>query len=606
MRLTVSQALVRFLEAQQVELDGRTVPYFAGVNAIFGHGNVLGLGEALYERRGRLPTFRAHNEQAMGHTAIAFAKAHRRRRAMICTTSIGPGATNLATAAATAHANRLPLLLLPGDTFANRRPDPVLQQIEDFENPFVTANDCLRPVSRFWHRITRPGSLPEVLSEGMRVLTDSAQCGPVTLALPQDIQAEAYDYNGSLFEPRLLDFARVPVDSEIVAKVSDWLRAAERPLIVCGGGVHYALASRTLEEFAQRHGVPVVTTQAGKGALSWEHACNLGGVGVTGTLAANRLARRADLVLAVGTRLTDFTTQSRTLFESVGQRKISMNSCVYDAQKHGCFDWVVDAKLGLEALSNALGGWSVSADWTAAMRDEKQAWQERRDALPNGVHSKPTDAQVVLAVNRLVHADTTVVAAAGGLPGELHKLWQVRSRGTYHVEYGYSCMGYEIAGGLGVKMAHSDREVVVMVGDGSYLMLNSEIATSVARELKLIVVLLDNRGFGCIHRLQTDAGCAPHNNRLDANASPIDFVSHAQAMGAGAERVTSVESLSAAWERAQAAANTYVLVIETDPEGLSVDNEAWWDVPPPEVSSRDEVVAARRRYEQRLASSSVE
>ena len=597
-RLTMAQALVRHLCAQETIVDGRTEPLFAGVFAIFGHGNVAGLGQALHAARHRLPTYRPHNEQAMAHAAIAFAKASLRRRMMACTTSVGPGATNMVTAAAVAHVNRLPVLLLPGDVFANRRPDPVLQQVESFVDPTVSANDCFRPVSRYWDRITRPEQLVVSLPQAMRVLTDPAECGPVTLCLCQDVQAEAYDYPQALFAPRLHRRRRPGPDPAELEAAAALLGQAEKPLVVAGGGTHYALATGILAEFASRFGVPVAETQAGKGALAWDHPRNMGAIGVTGTAAANALAAEADLVLAVGTRLQDFITGSRSLFQNPDAALIQLNVCGFDAGKHAAVPLVADAARGLQALADGLGDWRAPAAWTGRAEALAAEWNREVDqATAPSNQPRPTDAQVLGAVNRLAGKDAVVVAAAGGLPGELHKLWRAPGPGGYHVEYGYSCMGYEIAGGLGVKMAEPEREVFVLVGDGSYLMMNSEIATSVLLRRKLIVVVLDNRGYGCIDRLQNACGGASFNNLFDADAPAIDFAAHAAALGADSEKAAGIAELEAALERARAGAKTTVVVIETDPKAATAAGGHWWDVAVPEVSERAEATAARAAYE---------
>ncbi len=479
-RLTVAQALVRAMAAQWTEMEGERRRVFAGVWAIFGHGNVAALGEALYAAREVLPTLRAHNEQAMGHAAVAFAKASYRRRMMACTTSIGPGATNLATAAAVAHVNRLPVLLLPADVFATRAPDPVLQQIEDFGDGLVTANDCLRPLSRYFDRITRAEQLPVAFQRAMQVLTDPAGCGPVTLALCQDVQAEAYDWPSSLFEERLWVLRRPPPAATELTQAAQILRAARRPLIVCGGGVLYSEAAETLREFCEQHGIPSGETQAGKSALPGSHPLNLGGIGVTGTAAANSLAADADVILAVGTRLQDFTTGSATLFSGHGCRIVALNVQVLDAHKHNAVPLIADAREGLRQLSAALGPWRAAAAWTERARAELATWRSTAAAFTAASHQGlPSDAQVIGAVQRSAQSTDILVGAAGGLPGELHRHWQAERPGGYHLEYGFSCMGYEIAGALGVKLAQPQREVIVMVGDGSYLMLNSEIATSI-------------------------------------------------------------------------------------------------------------------------------
>jgi 3D-(3,5/4)-trihydroxycyclohexane-1,2-dione acylhydrolase (decyclizing) len=622
-RLTTAQALVRYLAAQRGEMDGAEVALFAGVWAIFGHGNVAALGEALYAAREVLPTFRAHNEQAMGHAAIAFAKASRRRRMMACTSSIGPGASNMVTAAALAHVDRLPVLFLPGDVFASRRPDPVLQQLEDWGDATVSVNDCFRPVSRYFDRIARPEQLLTALPRAISVLTDPAECGPVTLALCQDTQAEAFDWPEAFFIPRIWRSRRPPPDADELAASVVALRAARAPLIVAGGGVLYSDAEDALERFATAHGIPVTETQAGKGTLVHDHALNLGAIGVTGTAAANRAAAAADVVLAVGTRLQDFTTGSRTLF---GGRIIGLNVQPFDAGKHDALPLVADARVGIAALDVALKSYRSPAAWTDAAASWRDDWQVHAIAAtaPGNATSPsnglPTDAQVIGAVQRAAAQGAVVVCAAGGLPGELHKLWQAAGPGSYHLEYGYSCMGYEIAGGLGVKLADPSREVIVMVGDGSYLMMNSEIATSVMLGLKLTIVLLDNGGFGCIDRLQRATGGAGFNNlfvdarhaglpgaELPGAALPaIDFRAHAASLGAIAEQVSDVAALEAAVRRAHTAPRTTVIVIATDPRASTQEGGHWWDVAVPEVSTREPVRAARSAYERALAARDAE
>ena len=599
-RLTVAQALVRAMAAQWAEVEGERRRLFAGVWAIFGHGNVAALGEALYAARDLLPTFRAHNEQAMGHAAVAFAKASNRRRMMACTTSIGPGATNLATAAAVAHVNRLPVLLLPGDVFATRAPDPVLQQIEDFGDGLVTANDCLRPLSRYFDRITRPEQLVVAFNRAMQTLTDPATCGPVTLALCQDVQAEAYAWPRSLFEERVWTPRRPPPAREELGEATQLLRAARRPLIVCGGGVLYSEAGGALREFCERHGIPSGETQAGKSALPASHSLNLGGIGVTGTAAANSLAADADVVLAVGTRLQDFTTGSATLFRARGCRILALNVQLLDAGKHGAIPLIADAREGLRALSEALGDWRAEDAWTERAGRERGEWLKTAQVFTAASDRPlPSDAEVIGAVQRAARDTDVVVCSAGGLPGELHRHWRAEHPGGYHLEYGFSCMGYEIAGGLGVKLAQPKREVIVMVGDGSYLMLNSEIATSVQLGLKLIIVLLDNGGFGCIERLQRSTGNASFNNlrRSSSGADAgLDFVAHARSLGAEARKVKSLTELGSALAAARQADRTAVLVIETDPASSTTAGGYWWDVPVPEVSDRADVRSARGRY----------
>jgi 3D-(3,5/4)-trihydroxycyclohexane-1,2-dione acylhydrolase (decyclizing) len=597
-RLTAAQAAVRFLAAQDVEVDGATVPFFAGVWAIFGHGNVAGLGEALQGARDVLPTFRAHNEQAMAHAAIAYAKQMRRRRAMVCTTSIGPGATNMVTAAALAHVNRLPVLLLPGDVYASRGPDPVLQQIEDFADGTVSANDCFKPVSRYFDRITRPEQLLAALPRAMAVLTDPVGCGPVTLAFCQDVQAEAHDWPEAFFARRLWTTRRQPADPREVAALAARLKVAKAPLVVAGGGVFYARAEAALAEFAARTGVPVAETQGGKGALAWDHRQALGAIGVTGSSAANAAAANADLVIGIGTRLQDFTTGSRALFANPERTLVQMNVAAFDAHKHGADPVVGDAGAVLEQLSSVLGDWRAPRAWEDRTAADIIVWNDEADAaMTPSDTALPSDAQVIGAVWRSVDEDVIVVCAAGGLPGELHKLWRTRRPGGYHVEYGFSCMGYEIAGGLGVKLAAPDREVMVMVGDGSYLMLNSEIATSVAMGAKLILAVLDNRGFGCINRLQAETGGAAFNNLLDESAPAIDFAAHAASLGARSEKVAGIAGFEAALARARASDRTYVVVIDTDPAISTEAGGAWWDVAVPEVSERAQVRAARADYD---------
>jgi 3D-(3,5/4)-trihydroxycyclohexane-1,2-dione acylhydrolase (decyclizing) len=601
-RLTMAQAVVRYLANQGSVREGKDVPLFAGVWAIFGHGNVAGLGEALYQARDTLPTYRAHNEQAMTHAAIAFAKAARRRQMMACTTSIGPGATNMVTAAAVAHVNRLPVLLLPGDVFANRRPDPVLQQIEDFGDGTVSANDCFRPVSRYFDRITRPEQILVALPRAMSVLTDPAECGPVTLAMCQDVQAEAYDYPEAFFEPRVWPGRRPEPDRDELAQAAELIRHARKPLIICGGGVLYSEAEQALADFADLHGVPVCETQAGKSAMPADHRMSVGAVGVTGTGAANALAQEADLVLAIGTRLQDFTTGSRALFGNPARRIIGLNTQPFDATKHGAISLVADARAGIAALDRQLRNWAAPNAWQKKATAGRKAWEADHSAAtaqPN--RGLPSDGQVIGAVQRAGKPSDIVVCAAGGLPGELHKLWRAGAPGGYHLEYGYSCMGYEIAGGLGVKLAQPDREVIVMVGDGSYLMMNSEIATSVMMGQKLIIVVLDNRGYGCINRLQRATGGESFNNLLQhayhKTLPEIDFAAHAASMGAIAQKVGTTSELEAAIGKARRAERTSVIVIDTDPLKTTEAGGFWWDVPVPEVSERPKVRAARKAYE---------
>ncbi|RYC29260.1 3D-(3,5/4)-trihydroxycyclohexane-1,2-dione acylhydrolase (decyclizing) [Lichenibacterium minor] len=602
-RLTAAQAMVRFLGAQVTEVEGERLSLFAGMWAIFGHGNVSGMGEALHGARDSFPTFRAHNEQGMAHAAIAFAKASRRRRMMACTTSIGPGATNMVTACALAHVNRLPVLLIPGDVFATRVPDPVLQQVEGFSDGTVTASDCFRPVSRYFDRITRPEQIMPALERAMAVLTDPAECGPVTLSFCQDVQAEAHDYPESFFTERLRRTRRPPPDVDELKAAAAALRAAKRPVLVAGGGVLYSGAEREVAAFAEKHGLPVVETQAGKSTLPDAHPHCMGAVGVTGTGASNALVAEADLLLAVGTRLADFTTGSAALIGGTAAKIVMLNVQGFDAGKFGALPLVADARVGIAALDAEVGeAHSAPVAWTDRMRSEKAAWDETAARFTAPSHAaRPSDAQVIGAVQRAGRPSDVVVCAAGGLPGELHKLWKTGDALGYHLEYGFSCMGYEIAGGLGVKMALPHREVIVMVGDGSYLMLNSEIATSVMLGLKLTIVLLDNGGYGCINRLQGECGGAPFNNMLvdtrHVTLPAVDFVAHARSLGAEAQKVGSVADLEVAFTASRSRTVTQVILIDTDAGPSTGAGGHWWDVAVPEVSVRREVETAREGYE---------
>ncbi|MGA1801172.1 3D-(3,5/4)-trihydroxycyclohexane-1,2-dione acylhydrolase (decyclizing) [Rhizobium sp. HT1-10] len=601
-RLTMAQAVAQFLTKQMTVIDGKKVPIFGGVWAIFGHGNVAGMGEALYQIREQLPVYRAHNEQGMAHAAIAYAKTSVRQRFMACTTSIGPGALNMVTAAGVAHVNRIPVLFLPGDVFANRAPDPVLQQIEDFGDGTVSANDAFRPVSRYFDRITRPEQIISALKRAMQVLTDPLDCGPVTLSLCQDVQAEAFDYPESFFQEHVWTQRRPQPDADELADAIALIRKAERPIIIAGGGVLYSRATAELEAFAETHGIPVVVTQAGKSAIDETHPLSLGSVGVTGTSAANALAEDADLILAVGTRCQDFTTGSWALFKNDRLSIVGLNIAAYDAAKHEAHTLVADAREGLKALSSGLSGWKAPAALAERAAHEKKTWMEgaeRAMATTNAV--LPSDAQVIGAVSRTLGGENSiVVCAAGGLPGELHKLWPATVPGSYHMEYGFSCMGYELAGGLGAKLARPDKNVVVMVGDGSYMMLNSEIATSVMLGMKLTVILLDNRGYGCINRLQMATGGANFNNLLKDSyhevMPEIDFRAHAESMGAVAVKVGSIAELEQAIEASRTNDRTSVIVIDTDPLITTQEGGHWWEVAVPEVSPRRQVNEAHSNY----------
>ncbi|AYG65631.1 MULTISPECIES: 3D-(3,5/4)-trihydroxycyclohexane-1,2-dione acylhydrolase (decyclizing) [unclassified Rhizobium] len=602
-RLTMAQAVAHFLKKQMTIIDGQKQPIFGGVWAIFGHGNVAGIGEALYQVREELPTFRAHNEQGMAHAAIAYAKASFRQRFMACTTSIGPGALNMVTAAGVAHVNRIPVLFLPGDIFANRAPDPVLQQIEDFGDGTVSANDAFRPVSRYFDRITRPEQIMTALKRAMQVLTDPLDCGPVTLSLCQDVQAEAFDYPESFFEEHVWTQRRPQPDADELANAIALIRKSEKPVILAGGGVLYSQATKELTAFAEAHGVPVVVTQAGKSAINETHPLALGSVGVTGTSAANAIAEDTDLVIAIGTRCQDFTTGSWALFKNDKMAIIGLNIAAYDALKHDSHPLVTDVREGLKALSAGLAGWKAPTALAERATQEKKIWMEAAaKAMATTNAALPSDAQVIGAVTRTLGGEKTIVlCAAGGLPGELHKLWPATAPGSYHMEYGFSCMGYEIAGGLGVKMARPEKDVVVMVGDGSYMMLNSELATSVMLGLKITVVLLDNRGYGCINRLQMATGGANFNNLLKDSRfevmPEIDFRAHAESMGAIAVKVSSIGELEQAIEASRKNDRSSVLVIDTDPLITTDEGGHWWDVAVPEVSPRAEVNKARAAYE---------
>ncbi|TNC69136.1 3D-(3,5/4)-trihydroxycyclohexane-1,2-dione acylhydrolase (decyclizing) [Rubellimicrobium roseum] len=599
-RLTAAQAMVRWLQNQLAE-DG--TPFISGCWAIFGHGNVAGIGEALHGARETFPTYRGHNEQGMAHAAIAYAKQLGRQHAMMVTSSIGPGALNMVTAAGLAHVNRLPVLFVAGDVFANRGPDPVLQQLEDFNDGTVSVNDCFRPVSRYYDRIERPEQLLTALPRAMRTLTDPADCGPATLAFCQDVQAEAYDYPASFFEPRTWRRRRPQPDPVEVQAVVDLIKGAEAPVIIAGGGVHYGQATEALRRFAEATGIPVIETQAGKSSLPWDHPLNLGAVGVTGTASANAVAAQADLVLGVGTRFQDFTTGSWSLFSRPNRRLVSLNVQAYDAVKHGAEPLCCDAEAGLAALLAQLDGHkvrpipaSLKADWFADV--------DPLTAAPEGNAGLPTDQQVIGAVQRAAGPDTVVMCAAGTMPGELHKLWKATRPMSYHMEYGFSTMGYEVAGALGIKMAEPDRDVVCMVGDGSYMMMNSEMATAAMMQVPFTVVITDNRGYGCINRLQMSTGGAEFNNLLkDAHGgsnSAIDFVAHAASMGATAIKAGSIAELEAALAKRHEARGPYVVVIDTDPYPSTPHGGHWWDVAVPEVSARAQVRASRQAYEDRL------
>jgi len=583
-RVTVAEAIVRFFEAQRDGSTGETL--CGGVFAIFGHGNVAGLGLAL--ERSELPVWRAHNEQAMALAATGYAKALRRRRFLACTTSIGPGATNLVTAAATARVNRLPLLLLVGEAFASRRVDPALQQLEADGDPSVTVNDCLRPVSAYFDRIQRADQVSSALEAAIRVLMDPVRVGPVTLCLPQDVQTELVPPQSlpeSFFAPTARQVRRPAPDPSELTRAADALRRSKRLAIVAGGGVRYSGAEAELASFATTIGAPVVETPAGRGVFG----AALGGVGVAGTLPANRCVQQADTWLAIGTRLSDFTTGSRRLTLSLDAADegstspsptlpktiVHLNVDARDAAKLGGLPLVADAAQGISALHEALAGFEVDAAWRSELEAKAEAWWSDRSREPVG--TPPADGAVIDAVARFAREETVIVAASGSIPGELQKRWRNRHADALHLEYGFSCMGYEIAGALGVKMARPASEVVALVGDGAYLMLNSELQTSVALDAKLVVVVFDNGGFGCIHRLQTKVGGRPFANLR--SGPPVDLAAHARSLGCDAERVDGIEGLEAALDRARSSPRTVVIVVPTDADRTTEAGGAWWDVP---------------------------
>jgi len=600
-RLTMAQALVRYLAAQYTEVDGQEVPLFGGGFAIFGHGSVSCLSEPLQAADGVFPTYRGQNEQSMALAAIAYAKAMRRQRMMFAISSIGPGATNMVTAAGVAHANRLPVLLMSGDTFTHRLPDPVLQQVEHFGNPSITVNDAFRPVTRYWDRITRPPQLLASLPQALAVLTDPAECGPAFLALPQDVQAEAYDYPAVFFEKRLRAPRRPHPDPADIRAAASAIRAARRPLLVAGGGVHYSLAEAALLAFAERHRIPVAETIAGRACLPHAHALNVGPIGGLGSTSANALAGEADVVIAVGTRLQDFVTGSWSVFQDAELKIVAVNAARFDATKHRALPVVADARAALDVLDEALEGYQAPADWAALAARRYADWNEAIDARIRPGNDVPvTYAQVVGSVNRAARPGDTVLTAAGGLPGELAMNWKSPAIGGVDIEFGFSCMGYEVAGGWGVKMAHPDHETFVMVGDGSYLIMNSDILSSVMTGHKLVVVICDNGGFAVIDRLQRNTGNASFNNLLSdckrVRDVKVDFAAHARAMGAHAEKLDSIADLDAALARARAADRTTVLVIDVDTYGWT-PNDAWWEVGVPEVSARPAVLEAAANWQ---------
>lgn len=605
-RMTVAQAIVAYLQNQYTGRDSKEYRFIEGIFGIFGHGNVAGMGQALEQDPG-LKYHLCRNEQAMVHTAAAFAKASFRMRTLACTTSIGPGATNMVTGAALATVNRLPVLLLPGDIFARRDVAPVLQQLESGGSQDVSVNDCFKPVSKYWDRIQRPEQLLTALPEVMRVLTSPAETGAVTLSLPQDVQTEAFDYPDEFFRKRVWTIARNRSDQGLLKKAAEWIRGAKKPLIVAGGGVLYSEASGALAKFAEMTGIPVSETQAGKGALPYDHPQEVGALGVTGTPGANLLAREADLVIGIGTRYSDFTSASKTAFQNAGVRFININVAEFDAYKHAALPLTGDARATLEELQNLVAGYAVEESYRIKIANFRGEWEKETDRI-YGMRKEPpiSQGEVIGLVNATAQAEDTMVCAAGSLPGDLHKLWRTKKPGGYHLEYGYSCMGYEIAGGLGVKMADPKREVFVLVGDGSYLMMAQEIVTSLQEGYKLNIVLLDNHGFSSIGGLSRSCGNEGMGTnyryrrgaKYDGDLLPVDFVANAASLGAWATRAKTREELAAALAEGKKQARTSVVVVETAYEERVPGYESWWDVSIAEVSERETVKAARKKYEE--------
>ena len=604
-RMTVAQAIVAFLRNQYTGRDSQEYQFIQGCFGIFGHGNVAGMGQAL-EQDLQLPYYLSRNEQAMVHAAAAFAKASFRMRTLACTTSIGPGATNMVTGAAAATVNRLPVLLLPGDIFARRNVAPVLQQLESASSQDFSVNDCFKPVSRYWDRIQRPEQLLTSLPEAMRVLTSPADTGAVTISLPQDVQTEAFDFPEEFFRKRIWMIPRNRCDQQLLHCAAEWIRVSKKPLIIAGGGVLYSEASEALSTFARSTGIPVCETQAGKGALPYDHPQEVGAVGVTGTPGANILAREADLIIGIGTRYSDFTSASKTAFQNPAVRFINVNVSEFDAFKHAGIPLMGDARATLEDLQVANAGFQVSEEYRARIARFRDDWEKEVDRI-YGIRKEPpiSQGEVIGVVNEAGEASDILVCAAGSLPGDLHKLWRTRQPGGYHVEYGYSCMGYEIAGGLGTKMAHPDREVFVLVGDGSYLMMAQEIVTSIQEGLKLNIVLLDNHGFSSIGGLSRSCGNEGmgtnyryrNGGKYDGDSLPVDFVANAASLGAWSVRARTREEFQAAIASSRKQPQTTVVVVETSYDERVPGYESWWDVAIAEVSTSEAVKSARRKYE---------
>ncbi len=610
-KLTTAQALILFLSNQYVERDGVETPFFAGCWGIFGHGNVAGIGQALQQYAGRFRYYQARNEQAMVHAAVAYSKAQNRLQAFACTSSIGPGATNMITGAAVATVNRIPVLLLPGDIFAERLQAPVLQQLEWEHSGDFSVNDCFKPVSRYWDRINRPEQIIYALHEAMRVLTSPAETGAVTLALPQDVQAMAYDFPDAMFERRVWRIPRNRPDLASLQQAADWIRAAKQPILIAGGGVHYSEAYAALRHFVEKTGIPVGETMAGKGALRYDHPLNLGAVGVTGTEGANVVARDADLVVGVGTRYTDFTAASKTAFQNPNVRFVNINVAEFDAYKHSALPLTGDALVTLDELASALGAYDTGANYRAYAAQLNKSWDAEVDRVYNLEHGPLiSQGEVIGVINTLSRPQDVVLCAAGSLPGDLHKLWRTRDSKGYHLEYGYSTMGYEIAGGIGVKMAAPEREVYVMVGDGSYLMMNTEIVTAVQEGIKLVIILLDNHGFASIGGLSKSVGSdgfgtkyryRGDSGQLDGETLPIDFAANAGSLGAHVIRAANRDELADALAEARQIDKTVCIVVETDRRQRVGGYESWWDVAVAEVSENPAVQQARANYEQAKA-----
>jgi 3D-(3,5/4)-trihydroxycyclohexane-1,2-dione acylhydrolase (decyclizing) len=605
-RLTTAQAIIGFLKNQFTERDGGQNRLFEGCLGIFGHGNIAGIGQALEQDPG-LPYYLFRNEQAMVHTATAFAKMANRLRTLACTTSIGPGATNMVTGAAVATINRLPVLLLPGDIFARRNVAPVLQQLESAATQDISVNDCFKPVARYWDRIERPEQILTALPAAMRVLTSPAETGAVVLSLPQDVQAEAFAYPTAFFEQRVWQVPRLRCDTQLLQKAEQWIRSAKQPLIIAGGGTIYSEATEVLSAFAAQTGIPVAETQAGKGSLPFNHAQALGAIGVTGTPGANVLARESDLIIGVGTRYSDFTTASQTAFQNPEVRFININVGEFDAAKQSALPLLGDARITLQELACATQGATVSTSYATRVAAFRGAWEKEVDRLHNLDTAHPiSQGEVIGVVNEISGPRDVVVSAAGSLPGDLHKMWRTRDPKGYHLEYGYSCMGYEISGGLGVKMAAPDREVYVMVGDGSYLMMAQEIVTSLQEGYKLTIVVLDNHGFSSIGGLTRACGNRGmgteyryrRNGKLEGDLMPVDYVVNARSLGAEAVRATTRDEFKRALLAASRSLTTSVVVIETAYDQRVPAYESWWDVPIAEVSEIESVRAARLKYEE--------